>query len=331
MITYHEFERLTAADKAIYQTIMEQLLHLSATLQFTSVGYEKIFSLYNKVLLDHPEIFWLKQAGNSRIVRSRLGETVYFTPAFHEGMNASTVPAMKRQIESSVSAIVNRASRLKGEYAKVLYVHDFLVDNTRYSFGPNCYDVYGCLIQHRAVCAGYAATFQLLLHKLGISCGRISGLKIDSLSSQADHEWNYCRIDNQYYYVDVTWDDPVSLGLKTDVKTHHYFCLSEKELALSHRLEKGEGFIPVCNSTRYNYYVYHNMNVGTYSFAHVYQIIAAQLKSSNEIHLKFDTKLETERAVADLLHNNKIYNIPGIPPKLSYSTSKSGLILTVNI
>ena len=331
MIIYHEYETLTLSDKAVYNKVLEQLLKLTTTLTFLSVDSEKVFFIYSKVLLDHPEFFWLKQSGSVKIVRSRSDEKVYFTPKFQDGMNIINVPVIKREVERAASEIVSRANRLRGEYEKILYVHDYIVDNTMYLSGADCHNIYGCLIKHRAVCDGYAATFQLLLHKLGITCGRVSGTGIDSASGRSDHEWNYCKIDNQYYYVDVTWDDPVSLGQSVSIKTHHYFCLSGRELSLSHRIERGTSFIPTCTSSQYNYFVYYNMYIGTYSYVHVCQNIANQLTLGKQINLKFNSRFETEKAVADLLKNKKIYNIPGMPSRLSYNTSKSGLILTVYI
>lgn len=331
MIIYHEYETLTLSDKVVYNKVLEQILGLKTSLTFESVGFDKSVSIYKKILLDHPEVFWLKPIGSAKIVRTRTDETVYFMPSFKDGMNISNVPSIKREVERAASAITARANMLRGEYEKILYVHDYIVDNTMYLSGADCHNIYGCLIKHRAVCDGYAATFQLLLHKLGITCGRVSGTGIDSASGRSDHEWNYCKIDNQYYYVDVTWDDPVSLGQSVSIKTHHYFCLSGRELNLSHRIERGTSFIPTCTSSRYNYFVYFNMYIGTYSYTRACQNIASQLTLRKQINLKFDSRFETDKAVADLLKNKRIYNIPGMPSKLSYNTSKSGLILTVYI
>ena len=166
MITYHEYERLSAPDKNIYQKILSQVLDMKTTITISDSDADKVFSVYEKVLLDHPEIFWFQHAGSLKSVSSRLDRVVYLTPSLREGINASAVSFMRRQVERAVSVIVDYSKKLKGEYAKVLFVHDYIVDNTKYSFGVNCYDLYGCLVRGQAVCAGYAAAFQLIMNRL---------------------------------------------------------------------------------------------------------------------------------------------------------------------
>ena len=109
----------------------------------------------------------------------------------------------------------------------VLAVHDYLVLNTDYdqltaatgSGGVSHY-AEGLLLHNLAVCSGYASTFQLLMQIAGIDCEYVF---TDS------HAWNLVQIDDEWYHIDVTWDDPVSEESDTILYTH--FMMTDAEIA----------------------------------------------------------------------------------------------------
>ena len=75
---------------------------------------------------------------------------------------------------------------------------DRMKDTPRESFEP-----YGGLVNHTAVCLGYATTFQLLMDLAGVECITVPGA---AFSSQEDHGWNMVRINGEWYCLDATWD-----------------------------------------------------------------------------------------------------------------------------
>ncbi|MBR5372273.1 MAG: leucine-rich repeat protein [Oscillospiraceae bacterium] len=52
-----------------------------------------------------------------------------------------------------------------------------------------------------AVCDGYSKAYNMLLAQAGMECYRIG---------TATHSWNIAKIDNQFYEIDVTHDDPIT-------------------------------------------------------------------------------------------------------------------------
>ena len=64
------------------------------------------------------------------------------------------------------------------------------------------------------VCEGYARAFKVLCDKLSIPCVLVDGYaKNSSTSSGEAHMWNYVQMDDENWYaVDVTWNDPVVSG-----------------------------------------------------------------------------------------------------------------------
>lgn len=58
---------------------------------------------------------------------------------------------------------------------------------------------YGALIEHRAVCAGYATTFRLFMQMLDIECMVVH-------STDCVHSWDLVKIDDHWYHVDIYSD-----------------------------------------------------------------------------------------------------------------------------
>lgn len=75
---------------------------------------------------------------------------------------------------------------------------DRMKETPRASFTP-----YGGLVNRKAVCLGYATTFQLLCDLAGVECITVVGA---AHTSSSDHGWNMVRLDGKWYCVDVTWD-----------------------------------------------------------------------------------------------------------------------------
>ena len=66
---------------------------------------------------------------------------------------------------------------------------------------PTAFHAYGALIEGKSVCQGYAYAFKMLCDKAQIPCWIVTGYY------REPHAWNYVWLDEEYYQVDVTWDD----------------------------------------------------------------------------------------------------------------------------
>lgn len=114
-------------------------------------------------------------------------------------------------------------------YQKIQYIHNWLIDNIKYDTTysrPNTRNIYGALISGEVVCEGYAKSFKYLLDKLDIPCILVSGEAINSEDKRENHMWNYVKINEIWYAVDVTWDDPIILnsGELSKESRYKYFC-----------------------------------------------------------------------------------------------------------
>ena len=87
----------------------------------------------------------------------------------------------------------------------------------------------------------------LILKELGIECGYVTG-KARNSDGIGNHAWNYIKLDDGYYMVDVTWDDPI--GGDDSICSRKYFCLTSEMMEKDHFADS-EQWVPECKGKKY--------------------------------------------------------------------------------
>ena len=87
-------------------------------------------------------------------------------------------------------------------------VHDRLARYSYYSPSANTdkNNAYGALVDTETMCVGYALAFQMVANRLGGTAITVYGFG----GTQDDgeyHNWNMVKAGNNWYHLDVTWDD----------------------------------------------------------------------------------------------------------------------------
>lgn len=78
----------------------------------------------------------------------------------------------------------------------------------------------GPLLEGKALCSGYSDAMALFLNKIGIKNYKISS---------ESHVWNFVYLDDDWYHLDLTWDDPV-VSTHENLLLHDFFLISTEEL-----------------------------------------------------------------------------------------------------
>ncbi|MCH5210811.1 MAG: hypothetical protein J1F01_07595 [Oscillospiraceae bacterium] len=327
---YCGYEHLNYTEQEIYNELLEMIQQKKPEFLITDKNTDMIVKAYNTVVDDHPEFFWLNGSYSYQTTTYPDKTETVIKPA--EQFNADIIGQMESELQGEVSRIVSTAQKETNDIDKALYVHDYLVDTIEYdndtyreiSSGTGSGMIYvsstayGGIISRKAVCSGYSAAFQLIMQRLGIPCGRASGSK----AGGGNHEWNYILLDGDFYYIDVTWDDPQMVDSESDNldnKSYDFFCVTTNELEKTHVIDENN-FVPLCTATKYNYYVYNNLYFDTYDFIDVSGVIVSNQNAV--INLKFSDENETNKAVHDLIEKKKIFNLVS-KTKVKYSIGNS--------
>ena len=219
------------------KSICESINNLDEYLDVEPYGFKEkiISSAYRQVLDEHPELFYVNGDYNYHYYTSSGKVTKLF---FVYCDSVENIPKMKNEFNEAVDRILSKIQPDWNDFEKALYFHEYLTINTAYDYvraqnktlPPVAFTAYGALVKGSAVCDGYASAFKLLCARSGID-------SIIVRSSTMNHSWNMVRLGEQWYHVDVTWDDPVDLDKMLEMpgyNEHTYFLLSDSEIAKDH-------------------------------------------------------------------------------------------------
>lgn len=327
---------LSDREKDIYAQMVQELGAFQLKLTFYDVPIEVIENAYRAVQADFPEFFWLT-GGYTWTEQTVSGiSTVWFDV---DSMTYDT-DVLAAQYAAAKAVVDDIAAQVYGmsDYEKALYVHDLIVQQTTYdydtyvrlaelTYSDSC-TPYGCLVNHLSVCSGYAKAFQWIMEEVGIECLRVTG---NDISTYDSHEWNCVLLDGEYYYVDVTWDDPVQLDGSPETLEHTYFCITSDELLETHLIDEGQNE-PWCTATEYDYYRMQGTYFEVYNATAVENVIREKAaQGETEYALKFASATECEIAKMDLIDTYKIFDYTGASDAVSFQISKNGRILTITL
>ena len=247
-------------DERIYDTIYNEIKDYKTSFSVGQIldtrNGQAVYEPLHRVQNDNPEFFWLM--GGASLVGAK-GD--FYTLTVNSRCDMEQVPDMKQKMDSIVHDIVTYANYYcKTDYEKALYVHDYLIKTCVYDEktyekylqedgdgSSLSYTAYGCICTHTAVCAGYAKAYMLILKELGIECGYVTG-KARNSDGIGNHAWNYIKLDDGYYMVDVTWDDPI--GGDDSICSRKYFCLTSEMMEKDHFADS-EQWVPECKGKKF--------------------------------------------------------------------------------
>ena len=107
---------------------------------------------------------------------------------------------------------------------KLLKIHDYIINNTRYDVNKEndaSYTALGPLFNGTAVCSGYADLMAIFLTKLNIKNYKVAS---------DTHVWNAVYINNEWLHLDLTWDDPITKNSDVDTLQHDFFLVKTDKL-----------------------------------------------------------------------------------------------------
>ena len=118
---------------------------------------------------------------------------------------------------------------------KIKVIHDYIANTNTYDqeMSDNRKSEYhsdtaiGTLFEGKSICSGYTDTMSLFLDKLKIKNIRVA---------TDNHVWNGIYLDNKWYHLDLTWDDPVTSD-GSNIIQYDFFLIPTNELKQKDKTE----------------------------------------------------------------------------------------------
>ena len=201
---------------------------------------------------DNPDLFYLdvKKMYLNMETKTKFFKTtynVYIAPANGSNYLSDDFQSTE-EIEKYILQIEQIKDKVKSnlngtDYQNIRYIHDCLVDNIQYDTTyqkDGSHSIYGALIRKECVCEGYAKAFKYLANGAGYECELMSGTATNSNGESESHLWNCIKLNDNWYEVDPTWDDPIVIGgngRATSEMKYKYFLKGSKTFEKDHTLE----------------------------------------------------------------------------------------------
>ncbi len=276
------------------------------------VTSEEVHSAFVLFKSDYPECFWLGQSYAYSTVNANVVE---ITPEYV--FTGSELTDAVSALEGAVSDIL-RGMPDTGNYEKSLYLHDTIANLVTYEHVGQHQTAYGALVAGKAVCAGYAAAYQLLLNRAGIPAWTVTGeSNKPGSSTPIAHAWNIVWLeDDVCVYSDVTWDDG------NDKIFHYYLNISKDEMERDHTTDE-DIILPECNHNDKSYFDVNNHSVNDSTTIEELALLFGPAKDNSKTAVLYYQGSDIEGFLQNISNNmSELYQaLSGRPGTIQYTST----------
>lgn len=205
---------------------------------------------------DYPDVFYVDfSALTLRVTRDSsmtyhayLGagrRSDYYTPGFQKEADVKkALAAYEEKISGLADAAKNRAvgQGMDPVSEQITFVHNEITRMVSYRLENTCTPgnegflrtAYGALVKGEGACEAYARSMKAVLDRLGIPCILVQGVYRTSSGSMELHMWNYVQLNDKWYGVDATMDDPIAEQAHSGHESSEFLMVGGDVLGVHH-------------------------------------------------------------------------------------------------
>ena len=284
MLPYH-YSKLSETGKSVYLQLRKAALNHEKSFTYKkALDQELVSNLADIIFYEDALAFNVK--GVSYVIYSGSNKTEF---DLSYSFNQESADKMMKKMDAVAEKVISKFDEDTSTYSKILYIHDYIVNNTVYDDSLNsAHSAYGSMIVGKSVCEGYARAFGYICSKAGIKTVNVVGTATADDGHTENHMWNRVYLKKKWYDIDLTWDDPVMPYVEN--KSYKYFLPGSATFARSHKpCNTSLSYPTATDDTSMNYYTKKKLvaddNASAYSLL-VSQIAKAAKKGHSSATIK---------------------------------------------
>lgn len=231
------------------------------------IGEDRIYNIFqNSIKEDKYFYYALYKSANISTnyydEQNELGEnyvdSVDFTLAYRQSISD------ENEVETFINDWIEKnISEDMSDIDKVKLIHDFIVRKNNYNtsdqeLDSNGYSIYtpmSILFGDGGVCNAYSTLFDKMGEKAGLETYYVTGKILDN---EQLHIWNMVKIKDDWYNIDLTWDDPILTSdgeiLNADeYVSYDYFLVSDDEIKKTRTIDEDKEKPLAVNNYKHNF------------------------------------------------------------------------------
>lgn len=295
------YSSLDDSGRQCYREIYVIICEMLSRVEITSRDPDEVDLAFRAVMLDHPEIFYVKGYSIVKYMNGKNLSKIAFSGTYT--MSADEVKKASEQVDEYVRNVTAECPKNAGDYETIKFVYDYLIRNNEYvRDADNNQNILSVVQNGKTVCQGYTKMMQLLLTKMGVFCTVVNGtacgrggvpdaeeLKDATNAEWGGHVWNIVECNGMYYNVDVTWGDSAITLLNNDGTlsadlevNYEFFLVSDDYMADTHD-PKPVVTMPRCVSMEDSYYQHEGLYFTQVDPGQFYRAFESSLSSGQSI------------------------------------------------
>lgn len=320
---YYGYSVISERQQRLYREILKALTQRKEYVEVSTLQTEELNYIFNCVMNDHPELFYVDGYQYKKYSVADVVTKLYFYGNYT--MDEQQIEQYKEDIKQKVTRILDSFPETDDEYEIAKAAYEYIIESTQYDLdAENNQNICSVFLSDKSVCQGYAKAYQYLLQKKGIEAVLITGT-----ANQDGHAWNLVKINDNYYYVDVTWGDASYIfndeqsGTNVPPINYDYLLVTTEEICETHQIDELY-VLPDCEATADNYYVREGCVLESYDEEKIRRIFeAAYEKNSSYVTIKCQDTLVYEEVREKLMDQQRVFRfINGQGKQIAYTDNR---------
>ncbi len=199
---------------------------------------DEMTSVWAILKQDYPEFYWLSNEIYT------YGDDLFLC-VDADYAQGSVRTQTQAKIEEAVLECDVYVNGVMSEAERALTVHDYIVAEIDYAYDAKgvpvdeawAHNIAGWATQNSGVCETYAETFAYLCNLFDVQSVVVVG-QAATESGVGPHAWNILKLENEWYTVDVTWND--GFAAESKLASREWFGMPASEFSASHAADLPE-------------------------------------------------------------------------------------------
>jgi len=208
MLAWQDADNIAGVKQTLYEGMKNRLERIDVSAYQIPYENDEFWDIFSQVFYENGDLFHVYWSGKASV-------NDYYVLSVAIQYHSHYTAEDQENFYAVVDQILDSMPDGMDQEQKALYLHDYIVTHCQYDvptlknnydskLEKGKYNAYNVLVEHSAVCQGYALAYAYLCKRAGLEVYLVT-------SDDNNHAWNLVVIDGIYYFVDCTWDDPVDV------------------------------------------------------------------------------------------------------------------------